>query len=102
MGLAAKATEAPKATEGTSLLAAKEDDGALEAGGVVDIFKLRNCGYLMQYFAVGLIWNGIRATMYGFFNAYLNAPAYVQGASSTLAAMPWSFKIFFAVLTDDD
>ena len=84
--------------------AAKSDgakrDGALEAGGSVRIFEARNAGYILQYFAVGMLYRGISATSYGFFNAYLNAPAYVQAASSTLASIPWSFKIFFAILTD--
>ena len=34
---------------------------------LVDIFAWKNCGYLAQYFAVGIIYGGLPATLYGFF-----------------------------------
>lgn len=33
----------------------------------MDIYAFRNIGFLMQYFAVGLIYGGLPATIYGFF-----------------------------------
>ena len=87
--------------ESSALLgAAPPADGALEAGGAINIYDPMRCGYLMQYFAVGLIYGGMPATQYGFFVAYLNVPGYIYGAAQTISTFPWSFKIFFALLTD--
>lgn len=80
--------------------AAADDDGALERGGAYDIWSARRVGYLCQYFAVGTIYGGMPATMYGLFICYLNVPAYVSTTASTLLAVPWTLKIGFALLTD--
>ena len=90
---------ASKPTEASSLLGAS-DDGAFERGGAMNIYDVRRIGYLLQYFAVGMVYGGLPATQYGFFVAYLNVPAYISSASATLAQLPWSFKILFALLTD--
>ncbi|KAL1522620.1 hypothetical protein AB1Y20_017602 [Prymnesium parvum] len=82
------------------LLRQKRDDCALDPSAPVDILALRNSGYLLQYFAVGLIFGGLPATQYGLFVAYLNVPAYVSTAASTLSTFPWSIKILFALLSD--
>ena len=87
-------------TEASSLLGSTSSDGALEEGGAINIYDLRHIGYLAQYFAVGMIQGGLPATHYGFFVAYLNVPAYVSSAAGALTQMPWSFKIFFALLMD--
>jgi len=109
------ASSAPKET--TSLLSTKDkaaadtktkkevsdvliDDGALEAGGEINIYEWKRAGYLAQYFAVGLIYGGLPATRYGFFVSYLNVPAYVNSAASTLTSFPWSLKILFSLVTD--
>ena len=108
MGSSASREQAPvvdsKKNEATALLTPAKSppagDGALEAGGPINIYDWRRIGYLAQYFAVGVLYGGLPATQYGFFVAYLNVPAYVSAASSTLASLAWSFKIFFALITD--
>ena len=73
---------------------------ALAAGGEVDIYALQRCGYLLQYFAVGLISGGLPATVYGMFVGYLNVPAYVHAAAATVMNLPWALKMFIGVLND--
>ena len=50
---------------------------ALAAGGAVNIWRLKNAGYLAQYFVVGIIYTGLPATVYPFFLGYLSVPSYV-------------------------
>ena len=57
-------------------------------------------GYLLQYFAVGFIYGGLPATTYGFLLGYLNVPAFVYATSSTVLALPWSFKFLVGILND--
>ena len=55
----------------------------------VDIYCWANCGYLLQYYSVGLIYGGLPATVYGLFLGYLNVPAYVYSTASVVMLMPW-------------
>jgi len=102
MGSAASSPAEPPPAKGkredTPLL--PQEEGALEAGGAINIYDWRRCGYLLQYFSVGLIYGGLPATSYGLYIAYLNVPAYISGAASTLRDFPWSLKVVFALLTD--
>ena len=72
------------------------DGGALDSRAPVDIYTWRTSGYLLQYFAVGLVYGFVPACNYPLFVCYLNAPAYVAAAAATLASFPWALKIFFA------
>jgi uncharacterized membrane protein YgcG len=58
-------------------------------------------GYLAQYFAVGIIYGGLPATVYGLFLGYLNVPAYVYATATTITTLPWSFKLFLGLLNDN-
>jgi hypothetical protein len=73
---------------------------ALAEGGPVQIFSIEHSGYLLQYFAVGIIYGGLPATIYGLFLGYLNVPAYVYATASIITTLPWSFKLFLGVLND--
>ena len=57
-------------------------------------------GFLAQYFAVGLIYGGLPATMYGFLLGYLNVPSFVYSTATTVVTLPWSFKVVFGALND--
>jgi hypothetical protein len=89
-------------TEKTSLLddEKKGEDNVLSSGPAVNIYDKSNLGYLAQYYAVGLIYGGLPATVYGFFVGYLNVPAYVYSTSGVIMTMPWSFKFFFGAIND--
>merc|ERR1719424_467402 len=89
-------------TEKTSLLddEKKGEDNVLSSGPAVNIYDKSNLGYLAQYYAVGLIYGGLPATVYGFFVGYLNVPAYVYSTSGVIMTMPWAFKFFFGAIND--
>lgn len=76
------------------------NNGALASGEQVDIYEFRNIGFLLQYFAVGIIYGGLPATIYGFFLGFLNVPGYVYATAAVVTTMPWSFKLFFGFLND--
>ena len=90
-------------TEKTALLDDEKkggEDDVLSAGPAVNIYDRSNLGYLAQYYAVGLIYDGLPTTVYGFFVGYLNVPAYVYSTSGVIMTMPWSFKFFFGMIND--
>jgi MFS family permease len=74
--------------------------GALSSLPEVNIFACRQAGYLLQYFAVGLIYGGLPATAYGFFLGYLSVPAHVYATVRVILVLPWSFKFAFGMLND--
>ena len=125
-----KGEEKEEPTEKTALLSDTDSKGekdSLASGPVINIYDPSNIGYLMQYYAVGLIYGGLPATVYGFFVGYLNVrhhplqprapahwaqhlltgrrslvqvPAYVYATSGVIMTMPWSFKFFFGMIND--
>ena len=76
----------------------QEKDTSLSAIAPPNVFTLRNSGYLMQYFSVGLIYGGLPATAYGFFLGYLAVPAHVYATVKVILVLPWSFKFAFGAL----
>ena len=57
-------------------------------------------GLYCQYFAVGVIYGGLPATMFGVFLGWMNVPGYVYATASTLIAWPWSLKFVFGAVND--
>lgn len=76
------------------------DGDALAPGGEVAIFELSNIGFILQYFAIGIIYGGLPATIYGLFLGYLSVPGYVYATAGVITTLPWSFKFFFGMLND--
>ncbi len=76
------------------------DDGALEPGGTIDVLAPENLGYLLQNLAAGMVMSALAGTQYALFICYLNVPAYSAAAAATLINLPWSFKIAFALISD--
>lgn len=76
------------------------DKGALADGPEVNIFEIKNIGFLLQYFAVGVIYGGLPATVYGFFLGYLAVPAYIYATAGVIMNLPWCFKFFFGLMND--
>jgi len=66
----------------------------------VDIWKWDNCGYLAQYFAVGIIYGGLPGTVYGFYLYYLVVPAHIYSTAIVISTLPWSFKFVFGIIND--
>eukprot|EP00658_Telonema_sp_P-2_P024186 TRINITY_DN1970_c0_g1_i9.p1 TRINITY_DN1970_c0_g1~~TRINITY_DN1970_c0_g1_i9.p1 ORF type:complete len:498 (-),score=127.06 TRINITY_DN1970_c0_g1_i9:24-1517(-) len=78
----------------------EDDDDALAAGPPIDIFSMAYIGYLPQYFAVGVINQGLPSMIYGVFLGYLNVPSHIYITGLTVVSMPWTFKFFFGMLSD--
>jgi len=102
----APAHEFGKADAGETALLLEEkediegDDGALEAGGEIDVFAFERIGYLCQYLTVGLLQGSISGMGYGLYICYLNVPSYVNASQSSLIEMAWSLKVLFALVSD--
>mmetsp|Transcript_22311 Transcript_22311/g.75436 ORF Transcript_22311/g.75436 Transcript_22311/m.75436 type:complete len:663 (+) Transcript_22311:191-2179(+) len=57
-------------------------------------------GLYAQYFAVGVVYGGLPATIYGLFLGYFNVESYVYGTAGTIISLPWSFKFIFGAIND--
>jgi len=55
---------------------------------------------LPQYYAVGILYGGLPATVYGFFLGYLNVPGHVYTAIGVVLTFPWSFKFLIGMMSD--
>mmetsp|Transcript_30623 Transcript_30623/g.88775 ORF Transcript_30623/g.88775 Transcript_30623/m.88775 type:complete len:611 (-) Transcript_30623:580-2412(-) len=75
--------------------------GAGSASGNLPVRTTRAfIGFCAQYFAVGIIYGGIPATVYGVFLGYLNVPSYVYATVAVISMLPWSFKFLFGLIND--
>ncbi|KAG7385844.1 hypothetical protein PHYPSEUDO_000995 [Phytophthora pseudosyringae] len=74
--------------------------GALRGGGAPNLFTEQHVGLVLQYAAVGLVYGVLPSTIYPFMQAYLNASGAQVVTASTLVVLPWSFKVFYGVLSD--
>jgi MFS family permease len=77
-----------------------DNNGALAPGGEVNILEWRNIGFLMQYFAVGIVYGGLPSTVYGLFMGYLNVPGYIYATAGVITTLPWSFKFVWGLIND--
>ncbi|CCI44435.1 unnamed protein product [Albugo candida] len=77
------------------------DDGALRPGQALGVFSVQYIGILIQYAAVGLLYGTLPQTILPFLTYYLNTEGIVTAAASALLDIPWSFKIFFGMLSDN-
>ncbi|KAJ0395455.1 hypothetical protein ATCC90586_007921 [Pythium insidiosum] len=75
-------------------------DGAIREGGAPNLFSREYFGLLVQYAAVGLIDGVLPSTIYPFLQVYLNSSGSTTSAASTLVQLPWSFKVFYGMLSD--
>ncbi|KAL3659772.1 hypothetical protein V7S43_015075 [Phytophthora oleae] len=76
------------------------DGGALRDGGEIDIWKRNYIGLVVQYAAVGMVFGTLPGTIYPFLFNYLNMEGTQVVSAVVLLNMPWSFKLFFGILTD--
>ncbi|KAK1940903.1 hypothetical protein P3T76_007609 [Phytophthora citrophthora] len=75
-------------------------DGALREGGMPVLTSKDNLGLLFQYAAVGVVYGMLPATIYPFMQEYLNCSGSQVTAADQLVVMPWSFKVFYGILSD--
>lgn len=103
--LAPEREEEPSTEEGEENDSGGEEglDGKDEPwdGGIFARSRRTACvGYLAQYFAVGVIYGGLPATVYGVFLGYLSVPSYVYNTVMVFMVLPWSFKFLFGLMND--
>ncbi|GAB9473593.1 Folate-biopterin transporter [Globisporangium polare] len=94
------------AKDGEGYEAAKTPDvleaqgGALREGGAPRLFSKDHIGLILQYAAVGLVYGVLPATIYPFLQTYLNSSGSQVVTANTLVVLPWSFKIFYGIVSD--
>ncbi|KAK1940858.1 hypothetical protein P3T76_007564 [Phytophthora citrophthora] len=76
------------------------EGGALREGGTPSLTSRDSIGLLFQYAAVGINYGLLPATVYPFLQQYLNATGSQVTTASTLVILPWSFKVFYGILSD--
>ncbi|POM78084.1 Transmembrane protein, partial [Phytophthora palmivora] len=76
------------------------EDGALRPGGMPVLTSKKYIGLLFQYAAVGVVYGMLPETIYPFMQEYLNCSGAQVAAAKELVVLPWSFKVFFGILSD--
>ncbi|EGZ14476.1 hypothetical protein PHYSODRAFT_506946 [Phytophthora sojae] len=76
------------------------EGGALREGGMPVLTSRENLGLLFQYSTIGLVYGLLPATIYPFMQNYLNCSGAQVAAASQLVVLPWSFKVFYGILSD--
>ncbi|KAE9050101.1 hypothetical protein PR001_g2690 [Phytophthora rubi] len=74
--------------------------GALRSGGAPKLFSREYVGLVAQYAAVGFIDGVLPNVIYPFLQNYLNLPGSQTTTASVLVQLPWSFKVFYGILSD--
>ncbi|RHX99055.1 hypothetical protein DYB25_008914 [Aphanomyces astaci] len=76
------------------------EDGALVAGGALDLLSKEAFALFSQYAAIGVIYGLIPALNFPIFNVYLRLEGYQTASYSTLVMLGWSFKAFMGMMSD--
>jgi hypothetical protein len=76
------------------------EGGALRAGGRANLLSRSHFGFLWQYATVGLVYGLLPETIYPLMQQYLNASGSKITTASTLVVLPWSFKVFYGIVSD--
>ncbi|KAE9071434.1 hypothetical protein PF005_g26200 [Phytophthora fragariae] len=76
------------------------EGGALRVGGVVNVWSREYIGIVVQYAAVGMIYGTLPGTVYPFLFNYLNMESTQVVSATVLLNLPWSFKLFYGMITD--
>ncbi|RLN91646.1 hypothetical protein BBJ28_00023058, partial [Nothophytophthora sp. Chile5] len=76
------------------------ETGALREGSTPNVWSRQHIGLLMQYAAVGMVHGTLPGTVYPFFLNYLNMEGTQVVSARVLLNLPWSFKVFYGLLSD--
>ncbi|KAG6609294.1 putative transmembrane protein [Phytophthora cinnamomi] len=76
------------------------EGGALRSGGAPKLFSRQYIGLIAQYAAVGFIDGLLPNVIYPFLQNYLNIPGSQTTTASVLVQLPWSFKVFYGIVSD--
>ncbi|KAG7400231.1 hypothetical protein PHYBOEH_006569 [Phytophthora boehmeriae] len=76
------------------------EGGALRAGGAINVWSRDYIGIIVQYAAVGMFYGTLPGTVYPFLFNYLNMESTQVVSATVLLNLPWSFKLFYGIITD--
>lgn len=76
------------------------EGGALRPGGMPNLLSKGCIGLLFQYAVVGLVYGVLPETIYSFMQQYLNCSGSQVAAAKQLVVLPWSFKVFYGIMSD--
>ncbi|EEY53919.1 folate-Biopterin Transporter (FBT) family [Phytophthora infestans T30-4] len=76
------------------------EGGALRPGGMPNLLSKGCIGLLFQYAVVGLVYGLLPETIYPFMQQYLNCSGSQVAAAKQLVVLPWSFKVFYGIMSD--
>ncbi|EGZ28290.1 hypothetical protein PHYSODRAFT_321958 [Phytophthora sojae] len=76
------------------------EGGALRSGAAPQLFSRKYFGLVAQYAAVGFIDGLLPNVIYPFLQNYLNLPGSQTTTAFVLVQMPWSFKVFYGIVSD--
>ncbi|RLN88248.1 hypothetical protein BBJ28_00020727 [Nothophytophthora sp. Chile5] len=74
--------------------------GAIREGGMPNLMSKDHIGLLFQYATVGVVYGMLPSTIYPFLQQYLNCSGAQVTTAQTLVVLPWSFKVFYGILSD--
>ncbi|CAI5743311.1 unnamed protein product [Peronospora destructor] len=74
--------------------------GALRSGGTPELFSRQYIGLVAQYAAIGFIEGVLPSVIYPFLQNYLNIPGSQTTTATVLVQLPWSFKVFYGIVSD--
>ncbi|CAI5716199.1 unnamed protein product [Peronospora destructor] len=69
-------------------------------GGMPKLTSRDHIGLLFQYAAVGVVYGMLPETIYPFMQQYLNCSGAQVAAAKELVVLPWSFKVFYGIISD--
>ncbi|KAF1795551.1 Major facilitator superfamily domain [Phytophthora cactorum] len=76
------------------------EGGALRSGSTPKLFSRQYFGLVAQYAGVGFIDGVLPNVIYPFLQNYLNLPGSQTTTAFVLVQMPWSFKVFYGIISD--
>ncbi|RLN45599.1 hypothetical protein BBJ28_00016382 [Nothophytophthora sp. Chile5] len=95
------AAKTPKGTaESSQQRYPSECYGALRQGSAPQLWSRESLGLFTQYAAVGMLYGALPGTIYPFLQNYLNVQGTQALAARVLVSLPWSFKVFYGIISD--
>ncbi|TMW64167.1 hypothetical protein Poli38472_014284 [Pythium oligandrum] len=76
------------------------ENGALRVGEPPRLLSRASIGLLAQYAGVGLVGGILPGVIYPILQGYLNAEGTIVVSATVLVQLPWSYKVFFGILSD--
>ncbi|KAF1334517.1 Folate-biopterin transporter, partial [Globisporangium splendens] len=76
------------------------ENGAIREGEPPKICSRESLGLLAQYAGVGLVGGVLPGVIYPVLQNYLNAEGTIVVSATVLVQLPWSYKMFFGIISD--